>query len=265
MALPQPRWREGEDFFRELPVTKVIILLWLASFFVSIIAPGLIDLLGFKPFDFPQTLTGLVTYPLVFHGAGEIVNLLFSGLMLWWFGGSLERSWGSRTYLLFLLACNIATALLWEFGIFLMTTRFIDMGTPWLMIASVVVAWASLNPNETIMLWFIIPIQAKWIGIGTVVFLFFSYVAQTPGNYGILRLIFGVFSLGGVALAYAYARHQRLWGWLPRRPRERREPPRRVLRHPAANPFRVFLRPFQEWQRRRRIAYLQRTLRLPDD
>lgn len=265
MALPQPRWREGEDFFREVPVTKVIILLWLVSFFVGIIAPGLMALLIFMPFVPPQTLTGFITYPLVVGGADQIINLIFSGLMLWWFGSSLERSWGSRTYLLFLLACNVATALLWEFGIFLMTTQFTPLGTPWLMISSVVVAWASLNPNETIMLWFILPIKAKWIGIGTVVFLFFSYVAQTPGNLGILRIIYGVFSLGGVALAYAYARHQRLWGWLPRRPRERHEPSHRVLRHPASSPFRFFLRPLQEWQRRRRIAYLQRTLRLPDD
>jgi hypothetical protein len=133
------------------------------------------------------------------------------------------------------------------------------LASPWLLISTTVVAWAWLNPEATVLFFFVIPMKAKWIGWLDIALLYFMF----PPHIGALQFILGFFALGGVAVAYGYTRYRQVWGWIPRRPKE--PATRRSLRHPAANPFQALLRPFREWQRRRRIAYLKRTFHLDDD
>ncbi len=247
-----------------MPVTKMLVVLLVFSFLVSIAAQWVMFFLAFIPQSFPQQITGLLTYPLVIHGPGDLINLLFSGLMIWWFGGSLERSWGMRTYLLFLLATNASAALVWQAGFWLFFHEFMPVAGPWLMVSSMVVAWAWLNPEETILLWFVLPVKAKWIGWLTLAMLYFLFPTSysIPGAY---IFLLGFFALGGAGAALAYVRWQKQWGWVPRPARTQRAKRPRVIRHPASTPFGAVLRRWNEWQRRRRIAHLQRTFVLEDD
>jgi membrane associated rhomboid family serine protease len=261
MSVPQGSWSKGGGFFREIPATKVIALLMAASFLAAIVTRGSVNaMLDFQPFALPNTLTGIVTYPLVFGGAGDLINLLLSGLMLWWFGGSLERSWGARRYLVFLLIADAAAALLWTAGVWLFHGPPPVIAGPWLMIATVITAWAWLNPEETILFWFVLPMRAKWIGWLTILLLFFLYPAYH--GFGDARLlVLGFFALGGVAVSYLYARYHRDWVWILRP----RPSPARRLRHPSSTPLGSLLRPWREWQRRRRIAHLQQTLIIDEE
>jgi hypothetical protein len=245
----------GEDFFREIPATKVILIAMAASFLVGLLWPPLQGLLAFRP-DIPNLVTGLVTYPFVF--GNDIIGLLLSGLMMFWFGGSLERSWGLRTYVLFLLGTTVAAIVVWEIGNFLLLGGLVSWFGPWLMISSVIVAWAWLNPQATILFMFVLPMRAIWIGWLDIVLLYF----MMPGGVsGPRRFLLGFFALGGVALAIAFVKYQKQWGWIPRKPRAKTVKP---VRHPASGPFGLLLRPYREWQRRRRIAQLERTFKLDD-
>ncbi len=249
-------------------MTKVILLAWVAVFLLEIFTGGGIDmLLAFHPVIFPNAITGLVTYPLIV-GYANIFGLLITGLVFYWFGGSLERSWGPRRFLIFLLLANVAAALVWEIGIFLFTGGPGGVGGPWFMLSSVIVAWAWLNPEATIMLWFILPMKAKWIGWLDIALL---YVLMPLGYVsGLMILLMGFFALGGAAVGYAYARWERRWGWVPRQPREARATP--VLR-PSSPPIPIRRRvtlldrlfaPVREWKRRRNIERLRKTWKLDD-
>ena len=254
--------QRSAEFFREIPVTKAIILLWAINFLLVFVGAPIDFWLAFDPVRWPNAITGLVTYPLM---VGGIIGLLINGLMLYMFGGSLERSWGARAYVLFLLAVDIVAALCWFGGLWLFGEPMAVTGTlsAWMMLAAVIVAWAWLNPDETIMFWFVLPLQARWIGWLTIVLLNFSYASQAAVS-GIARILLGFFALGGVGTAWAYVWYRRRWGWIPRRPAT---PSRRrnVIRHPSSTLLGALSRPWREWQRRRRIAYLQRTIVLGDD
>ena len=261
MPVPQPSWgSRGERFFSTIPVTKVILLLMAVTFLVNISTSSrLSGLLLYIPLHFPNGLTGLVTYPFVI---GSIITLLFSGYMMYMFGGSLERSWGRRLYFIFITSATATAALVWTVGasIFNLPLEDAILRGPWLTVSAVVVAWAWLNPEETIMLWFVLPIKAKWVGWLTIVILYFTF----PRPMGIQFFILGFFAMGGVAVAYAYARYKRDWEWILQ-PQNRAKPNRRVLRHPSSTFVGALTRPWREWQRRRRIAYLQKTLHIEEE
>jgi membrane associated rhomboid family serine protease len=258
MAVPQPSWgSRGENFFRTIPITKAILLLMVVTFLVNISTNGLLGgLMAYIPFRFPNGLTGLFTYPFVI---GSIITLLISGYMMYMFGGSLERSWGRRLYFVFLTSATATAALVWTVGASLFGGNPTITG-PWLMVSAVIVAWAWLNPEETILLWFVLPIKAKWIGWLTIVILYFTF----PRVAGIQFFILGFFALGGVAVAYAYVRYKRDWEWILR-PENRARPNSRVIRHPSSTFTGSLTRPWREWQRRRRIAHLQRTLLIEEE
>jgi hypothetical protein len=67
-----------------------------------------------------------------------------------------------------------------------------------LVTSGLLVAWAMLNPELTIHLYGIIPIKAKWLAIGTVLYIFFSYAGGHP--------LLGFLALGGCAFAFWWTR-----------------------------------------------------------
>jgi hypothetical protein len=113
------------------------------------------------------------------------------------------------------------------------------------------------------MFWFVLPLKAKWIGWLDIALLYFLFPLG-QGVAGPAIFILGFFALGSVAVAYAFARYHRDWAWILRSD-YRQKPNRRVLRHPSSTFFGSLTRPWREWQRRRRIAYLQKTIRFDED
>lgn len=264
MGYPQPTWSRQNEFFRATPITVTVIGIWILCFLISAVGfPLLVRLFAFLPTQIPNVVTGFFTYPLVMpagSGASGIINLLFAGLMLFMFGGSLERAWGAKGYLYFLIGATLAAALMWELGLLLLFRQLQPLADPWLLIASVVVAWAWSNPEQTILLYFVLPIKARWVGWLTIALLFFSYASMTVGASPLLPIV-GVFSLGGVGFALGYIWYQRKWAWIPR---QRNKKTSRAITHPSSTSWGSFTRPYREWQRKRRIAHLQRTIHFDD-
>jgi membrane associated rhomboid family serine protease len=143
----------------------------------------------------------LLTYPLV---SVNPISLLFYGLMMWWVGGSLERSWGTRFYAIYFGLMSVITAVGLSAAAFLTNSEFIIDN--WLPLAALIVAWCMLNPNEEIRLYGIIPILAKWLALGEVLLIFFIY-----SNFGErMNLLTGMCALTGCAASFAWVR-TRAW------------------------------------------------------
>ncbi|HMQ73894.1 MAG TPA: rhomboid family intramembrane serine protease [Rubrivivax sp.] len=114
---------------------------------------------------------------------GGIGHLFFNMFGLWMFGGELERLWGQRRYLLFLLAGVIAAAIAQLVVTALAGSRVPTVGASGGLFA-LLLAFGMLFPNRTIMPLFPpIPMKARTFVI----------------VFGGLELLFGISGGSGVA------------------------------------------------------------------
>jgi hypothetical protein len=203
-----PRRRAQNFLFGSgIPVTMTLIaanvVTFLVGFFAGMRRPeaGPFSWLVFADDRWPQLFWTVVTWPLV-ASPYDLIGLLFGGLWAYWIGGSLERSWGMRPYLTFLVATAALTALtLWLGG------RLLGAGVAayglWLAIAAPTIAWCVLNAREVIRLYAVIPIPAPILAWLTVALTWFQ--VSMSGRHPLL----GAFALSGCAFAYWYAKNGR--------------------------------------------------------
>lgn len=185
-----------------------------------------------------------VTYPLL--AAGGVVWLLLGGYVLWLFGGSLERAWGGRGYAIFLLVVSGSTAAaVWLASVLLGRGAVLaGFGMP---LAAITVAWAAINPYERVLLYFALPLEARWLGILAAGFVVIS-----------LPFPLGVFALAGCGVAVWYVRQGRYL--LVRASGPRRRPERRehaVVLNPMAW--------YRRWRLKRQFMRLVKGSTLRDD
>jgi len=184
------------------------------------------------------------TYPLL--AAGGVFWLLLGGYVLWLFGGSLERSWGWRDYIIFLLMVSGSTAVaLWLASALLGRGAVLaGFGMP---LAAITVAWAAINPSERVLLYFVLPLEARWLGILAAVFVVISFPFPL-----------GVFALAGCGVAVWYVRQGR---YLLVRASGPRRHPERPGRSVVLNPIAWYRR----WRLKRQFMRLVKGSSLRDD
>ncbi|MDO8588584.1 MAG: rhomboid family intramembrane serine protease [Armatimonadota bacterium] len=207
------------DYLRRgyIPVTKALVLITVVMFIFALATANTATFdtaRSLIAFESPQLIARpwtVVTYPLMTL-CGPIC-ILFYGLMLWWFGGSLERAWGSRVYAYFFFIISAISALSVWIGSLAtgLPVGLLGLGLP---LSAVTVAWATLNPEATILLYFVLPVKAKYVGWATVasVAVYFAYSYPSPRN-----LVLTVFGIGGCAAAWRYV-HLRWAGTTVRTP-----------------------------------------------
>jgi membrane associated rhomboid family serine protease len=127
--------------------------------------------LWFRSLHFWQPLT----YPFVHT---QFLPLLFDGLVLYFFGGSLERAWGMGRFLVFFFASAVlAGAVLMLFSA---NSGPVLMGFGPGIWLTVIVGFATMNPYATIYVMMVLPVQARWIAWFTIAYQIFEGV----GLYG---------------------------------------------------------------------------------
>lgn len=179
-----------------IPLTKLIILANVATFLAVVLFKLNIIryFLGFNTANAMLMPWTFVTYPLVGANLG-VIGLLFGGYWLWIAGGTLERSWGTQRYAIYmLLMCAISALGLWAGTI--ITGTYIPIVDLWLPLAGVTVSWAMLNPDQQILFFFVIPMKLKYLALLDVALVLISY--------GQVHLLVGVFALVGCAFSYWY-------------------------------------------------------------
>jgi len=235
------------DWFYEgdYPLTKAIIVANIATLIAGMSRAPVAQWLGFFAPDSLRMPWTLVTYPLV---SLDPIGLIFYGLMLWWICGSLERSWGTRTYAVFFATISAISALGISAGAAILKTSSIPVSSN-LALGAMVVAWCMLSPNQEIRLYGIIPVLAKWLALGTALIVFFTHFAIHP--------LMGFFALSGCAASLWWVRNR---GWREAFTHAYRAPqapkPRRARRD---DDFSVKdLNPFERIARARRKKKFQR-------
>ena len=201
------------------PVTVTIIALNVVSFFCGEIlrASSPFHWLTFNSMLFPQRFWTLFTWPLA--GGGHPFNLLLMCMWAFWVCGSLERSWGLKTFLAFFFGCAGLMALSVWIGGGLIGVPLIPLAGLYLAVAAPTVAWCVVNAREAIMLYGVFRIPAPVLLALTLVVVWYELGSGVVG-------LFGLISCG---VAYWYARYGRfmLRGFAPSRSQS--PPPLRIL------------------------------------
>ena len=179
----------------------------------------------------------LVTY-MFLHGS--IGHILWNMLGLWMFGIEIERMWGTTKFLRFYFIAGISAGVTVVLGAYL----FGGVNTPTIgssgAIYAILVAYAILFPDRTILFGFLIPMKSKYFVmiIGAIVFLQ-SYTATMSGQASGVST---VAHLGGLLAGYLMLRGRRL---------------RAQVRQPAVSAY-------QSWKLRRAKKKFQVYLRKQD-
>jgi membrane associated rhomboid family serine protease len=162
------------------PVTKALILICVGVFAVQQLLP-FVGLFALWPLQSGNFMPWQVLSYAFLHG--DFTHLLFNMLALWMFGAEIERLWGPRRFMQFLLASSIAAAVIQLVWTYLIGSRVPTLGASGATYG-LLLAFGMLFPNRTIMLLIPpIPMKAKF------------FVAI----FGALELVLGVMGPGGIA------------------------------------------------------------------
>ena len=131
---------------------------------------------------------------------GGIFHLLFNMFVLWMFGSSIEKSWGSKTFLKYYFLTGVGAGI---------TNALFTPNSPIPIIGAsgaiygILVAFAMLFPKTTVYLYFIIPLTARQMVILFVVIEFLASLSASSSHIANLA------HLGGMFTGYIYLK----FGW----------------------------------------------------
>lgn len=148
-------------FAAQAPVTTGLIVAQIVTFVALFFHQGqLVEWMVTR--DALKEPWALFTYPLV-H-AGSIIGLLLTCFVLGWVLSSLERTWGSGKLATVLLSMTVGQGLCLTLGAYLLEhTGIALVGVP-LVLTGMFVMWAMMNPRTTVLLFFVIPVEARFLG-----------------------------------------------------------------------------------------------------
>lgn len=160
--------------------------------------------LALVPWAVPFRPWTVVTYMFLHGGLG---HLFFNMLGLFFFGPRLERQMGSRHFLGLYFLSGLGGA---AFS-FLFARHAAVVGASG-AVFGILLAFAYFWPREPILLWGVLPVQARWLVVGMAVLALWSGITGTQA--GVAHFA----HLGGFAFGYAYLawrRHRYLKQWRP--------------------------------------------------
>ena len=142
------------------PVTQALLLANVAIFFLGeLLGPGLLSAFALWPVGHGFWPWQVGTYAFL-HGS--FGHLFFNMLGLWMFGSELEHVWGQKRFIQFYTASVIAAALTQLVVNALLGSIAPTVGASGGLFG-LLLAYAMLFPNRTILLFFVIPMKAKWL------------------------------------------------------------------------------------------------------
>jgi len=145
----------------------------------------------------------LATY-IFLHGG--LMHILFNMFYLVMFGAQLENYWGSREFVKYFFITGIGA------GVVHVITSYLGGGSPLIptigasgAIFGVLIAYGMTFPNQTILLWFVIPISARTL-VAIAAFIELAMTVQYHGGDGVARFA----HLGGMLVGYVYLKRGKL-------------------------------------------------------
>lgn len=151
---------------------------------------------------------------------GDLWHLLFNMFALWMFGSELERTWGSREFLVYYFFTGVCVGIIyWIFASGL--PLFITSGTPFQVligssgaIFAVLAAYGLLFPERTILFMFLFPMKAKYfVLLIAAIELYLCWVPSGVSHFA---------HLSGMLIGYLYLKKEWNFSHLPDRYYERK-------------------------------------------
>jgi membrane associated rhomboid family serine protease len=195
-------------------VTKTLLIACVAIFFAGAVLPAVFGPLEAMMALWPLQSGRFMPWQVVTYGFlhGDAFHLFFNMLGLWMFGSEIERLWGERRYLQFLLASLLTAALAQLLVTFVMGSPYPTVGASGALYG-LLLAFGMLFPNRTIMPLFPpIPMKARTF---VIVFGALELVLGLSGRSGIAHFA----HLGGMLGGFLMIRYWR--GQSPFRGRRR--------------------------------------------
>lgn len=187
------------------PMVKRILIINLSLWFVGAVilehyvfsSPYLTIYLGLIPDLILKNFYVWQPFTYMFYHSPDLWSMMFSSISLWWFGGELERHWGSRFFLIYYLASGVGAAFLYV--LFLLVYSILSgsgnlLQNPVLgssgAIFGLLVAYGLVFGERIVYFMFVIPVKAKW------------FVALIGGVVLVLTLNTGVQNGGAANIAH---------------------------------------------------------------
>jgi membrane associated rhomboid family serine protease len=174
------------------PWVQRLIFANIGVFFVQLAAPGLADPLVFVPMFILSRPWSIVTY-MFLHGS--IMHILFNMIALFFFGPRVEARLGSKRFLTLYFISGVSGALL----SFLFAPYAAVIGAS-AAVFGVMLAFAWFWPRDQILIWGILPVEARWLVVITTALALYSGIRGSTGGVADFA------HLGGYAGAYLYLR-----------------------------------------------------------
>jgi membrane associated rhomboid family serine protease len=128
-------------------------------------------------------------------------------LALWMFGAELERTWGTRRFVTFYFLCGIAASVTIVIAAYLFGGVNVPVVGSSGAVYGVLVAYAVLFPNQTMLFGFLIPIKTKYFVMIIAAVVFLQSYTAVRGGVGAVE---AVASLAGLVAGYLLLRGRRL-------------------------------------------------------
>ena len=212
---------------------------------------------GYSGFDWALRPWTWVTYPFLLLSP---LALLFGGYWLYIVGGVLERSWGSVNFLVIFAALSVVAALGFMPAAYIFQLE-VGLAGMWLPLTALLVAWATMDPEQPISFWFI-PMKLKTLAVLDVLLVYFFY----GFSFGPVGPVAALFALVAPAAAWYYVRKMPRLDIGFRAARPSRPNPRRLLREePPSRERASGFNPLRRRQEQEEIARLRKLLGDDDD
>ena len=167
------------------PVTRALLLINVAVFFLArLFGGGIESVFALWPLG-TNFLPWQVATHAFLHGSFE--HLFFNMLGLWMFGSELERIWGEKRFLQFYAASVLAAALAQLVVTAVMGSVYPTVGASGGLFG-LLFAFAVMFPNRVILLFFVIPMKARYL----------------VALYGLLELYQGVYVMNSGVAHFAH-------------------------------------------------------------
>jgi len=202
------------------PVVKNLMIIMGIVFFLQMFISrwfdlyfGLVPILVWKKYFLWQLFTYIFLH-------GGFPHILFNLLALYMFGGELENYWGSKKFLFYFFFCGIGAGIC---TVIFSPYQFVPTIGASGAIYGLLLAFGWLFPNRPILIYFLLPIPAKYFVIIFGLIEFFSSMGGSGGGVAHLThlggLLFGLFYMGYPAIRQKIRREYYKRKWSQRGPR----------------------------------------------
>ncbi len=189
------------DHFSIPNLSLIIILCYGFGYILQAVNSSFLDYLTLNPYlIFRGQVWRLITWVLVPPGTSNIFFILIAMMFYYSIGTSLENAWGTREYNAYIwtgigltiVGAFVSGAILLAVasGYDGMTADILRMNyqmlaryfSTYYVSTSIFLAYAMTFPDATVLLWFIIPVKVKWMGVVYGVLLLIDFVNAARGG-----------------------------------------------------------------------------------